>query len=361
MNLLKQSTAATIYVGPIQNTSGTPITNAVVGDFRIVKNGTAATLSGATVTHDVNGHYTIALTTTNTDTKGRLTIASGNTAHTMPTHSYSVVASETFNALITNDITSAVVRVSGDQFGNTLSIPSLATKSTVPALRSATAQAGGANSITLDSFSSDVTDLFANMVILLTSGTGEGQTRTISTYNGTTKVATVSAPWTVTPDGSTTFTIVPAGSSSGGSGDASQATLLAVKAKTDLIGAGAVLTSAPVDYSGVIKTPIVIGDDYLASNGRAFEWTIDAIPGFNVATTTTTFGGKNAAGLGWLVSGTVSDIGAGKWKVSHDMPAASTSTLSAGFYEFSVELKNGAEITRVRSGANRVAVVEKQT
>lgn len=102
MQLLKQSTATTVYVGPVLDASGAAVTSAVVGDFRLIKNGIAATLSGATVTHDANGFYTIALTTGNTDTTGRLTIAVGNTAMSMSTHRYSVLLASVFDALITN-------------------------------------------------------------------------------------------------------------------------------------------------------------------------------------------------------------------------------------------------------------------
>jgi phosphohistidine swiveling domain-containing protein len=78
------------------------ITNAVVGDFRLAKNGTVATLSGATVTHDANGYYLIALTTGNTDTTGRLVLTSGNAAHSMASHHWSVLPASVFDAIYTN-------------------------------------------------------------------------------------------------------------------------------------------------------------------------------------------------------------------------------------------------------------------
>ena len=59
MKLLKQSTASTVIVGPVLDANGAAVTTAVVGDFGIAKNGTTATLSGATVTHVANGYYTI--------------------------------------------------------------------------------------------------------------------------------------------------------------------------------------------------------------------------------------------------------------------------------------------------------------
>ena len=102
MKLLKQSTASTVIVGPVLDANGAAVTTAVVGDFRIAKNGTTATLSGATVTHDANGYYTVALTTGNTDTVGRLAIYSGNTSHSMATHHWTVLLASVFDAILTN-------------------------------------------------------------------------------------------------------------------------------------------------------------------------------------------------------------------------------------------------------------------
>lgn len=100
MSLLKQSTVATVYVGPILDSAGAAVTTAVVGDFRIIKNGTAATLSGATVTHDSNGYYTVALTTGNTDTLGQLSLAIGNSTMSMAVHTFSVLLSAVHDFLI---------------------------------------------------------------------------------------------------------------------------------------------------------------------------------------------------------------------------------------------------------------------
>ena len=102
MKLLKQSTAATVVVGPVLDANGAAVTNAVVGDFKLAKNGTTATLSGATVTHDANGYYTVALTTGNTDTVGRLEIYSGNTSHSMATHHWTVLLASVFDAILAN-------------------------------------------------------------------------------------------------------------------------------------------------------------------------------------------------------------------------------------------------------------------
>jgi len=76
-------------------------------------------------------------------------------------------------------------------------------------IRSNTAQAGAATTITLDAAASAVTDFYKNDLIVLTGGTGAGQGRYCTAYNGTTKVATVST-WATNPDVTTTFAIIAA-------------------------------------------------------------------------------------------------------------------------------------------------------
>jgi hypothetical protein len=46
---------------------------------------------------------------------------------------------------------------------------------------------------------------YVGMTLQTTSGTGNGQTRTITAYNGATRTATISPAWTVTPDATTTY------------------------------------------------------------------------------------------------------------------------------------------------------------
>lgn len=78
-------------------------------------------------------------------------------------------------------------------------------KALAPALRSATAQAGGATSITLDSSADPRDDYYNGARIYIYSGTGIGQIRTISDYVGSTKVATVSSAWGSAPDSTSVF------------------------------------------------------------------------------------------------------------------------------------------------------------
>jgi len=142
-------------------------------------------------------------------------------------------------------------------------------------------------------------------------------------------------------------------------------TLLSITSKTDLIGTGTAITSAPVSADGDLDE-LIIGDDYLAANSRALEWTFSAIVGFTTSATGK-FGIKNAndgAEVYTNTSGVVTDIGGGNWKVSFDVPRTALASLTSGVYDYSVEItEGGTEITilRNRQIKYRVAVVDKQT
>jgi hypothetical protein len=77
------------------------------------------------------------------------------------------------------------------------------------ATRSNTAQAGAADTITLDASASGTDDFYNGQVIRLTGGTGSGQIRQIIDYVGSTKVAHVSRDWGTNPNGTSTFRIAP--------------------------------------------------------------------------------------------------------------------------------------------------------
>lgn len=75
-------------------------------------------------------------------------------------------------------------------------------------LTSGTAQAGASGTITLAAGASATSSLFVGLPIRITGGTGSGQARVITAYNGSTKVATVDWSWTTTPDNTSTYEIV---------------------------------------------------------------------------------------------------------------------------------------------------------
>lgn len=88
----------------------------------------------------------------------------------------------------------------------------------LPTLRSGTAQAGAAGTITLDASASAIDNYYVGCILQTTGGTGGGggsgsannQARVITAYNGSTKVASVSPNWETNPDNTTTFAVLAA-------------------------------------------------------------------------------------------------------------------------------------------------------
>lgn len=72
---------------------------------------------------------------------------------------------------------------------------------------SGSAQAGTSTTITLKSTASATDDIYNGMYVTITSGTGAGQIRIIEDYVGSTKVATVTPAWTVTPNGTSNYSV----------------------------------------------------------------------------------------------------------------------------------------------------------
>ena len=78
-------------------------------------------------------------------------------------------------------------------------------------LRRGTAQAGAASTITLDSGASATDDLYNGLTVAIVIGTGTGQARLVTDYVGSSKIATVVPNWTVNPDATSQFLLMPAG------------------------------------------------------------------------------------------------------------------------------------------------------
>lgn len=70
-----------------------------------------------------------------------------------------------------------------------------------------TAQAGATGSITLAAGANATNSFYNGTFVTIVSGTGSGQVRQISGYNGTTKVATVRTNWTTAPDNTSVYRI----------------------------------------------------------------------------------------------------------------------------------------------------------
>lgn len=75
------------------------------------------------------------------------------------------------------------------------------------------AQTGAAFTITLSATSSASDNLYVGSTVMILSGTGAGQERVITSYVGSTKVATLDGAWVSQPDFSSLYVIVPSGRS----------------------------------------------------------------------------------------------------------------------------------------------------
>jgi len=148
--------------------------------------------------------------------------------------------------------------------------------------------------------------------------------------------------------------------------DPSSGILDEIRDKTALINSGGIIyVNTPVTASGKINGPLIIGDDYLAANGRAFTWTVPLPSGYSIATSSCKFGMSietELGDVGFIVTGSLSDAGGGNVTLSFDVARTVNSILVPAWYKYSVEIisADGTEITKVKSGKN-VEWQQKQT
>lgn len=115
-------------------------------------------------------------------------------------------------------------------------------------VRTATAQAGSASSITLDASASATDSLYKDEVVIITSGTGVGQSRIISSYVGATKVASVTPNWITAPDATSVFMVLTAN----GLGDLRLISGSALSTSSAQLGVNVVQVGATVQTAGDI-------------------------------------------------------------------------------------------------------------
>jgi hypothetical protein len=131
-------------------------------------------------------------------------------------------------------------------------------------------------------------------------------------------------------------------------GDQAGRLLADIVDSTSLITVGNVTVTAPVSEAGVI-TELILGDDYLAANGRALTWSVTEISGMSLANASCKFWmRKDDMTDSW--TGTVSDGTDPNWTLSVDIANTDWGTLEAGLYEYGVEIidsSNSREVTVV--------------
>ena len=159
-------------------------------------------------------------------TVGSVTITAGGSSYSsVPTVAFSggggsgatgtavvasnAVASVTITAIGSGYTSVPTVAFSGGGGTGAAGTAVLATGGTGYRTNVGTAQAGAATAITLASGASAVDDYYNSMTVYISSGTGNGQFKTITDYVGSTKVATVST-WTTNPDNTSVYEVMPA-------------------------------------------------------------------------------------------------------------------------------------------------------
>jgi hypothetical protein len=413
MQLLKQSTAATVLVGPVLDSAGLAITTAVIGDFQITKNGSSAALaSPATATHSHNGNYLIALSTGNTDTAGRLDITVNNAAQAMAIHRCTVLLPSVFDAIVTNatnttgglaaatgtisafagavstfaggavaSVTGAVGSISGVTFPANFGSMAINAGNGHVAVVVHAVQAGAytsaafsANWFTADGLASDAATEIA-AAVAATQALSRLDSMIESDGAGQFRLDTIAVSMVAGGAGGTDWTanertairaILGVPTSGTTPTDPSSGILDEIRDKTALITAGGTVNvSTPVTATGQLASPLIIGDDYLAANGRRFRWTVALPSGYVIATSTARFGMRYEDGQGvnqFIATGTVTDATGGNVHLDFDVAKTVTGTLRPGWYGWSVEIvsDSGVKITRVKSGKS-VEWQEKQT
>ncbi len=204
MALLKQSTAYVrtfLMVQSADHISG--LTGATV-TVKIGKaGGTGAAAGGAVAEIDstnLPGWYKVSLNTTDTNTVGDLTYHCTATSADPTDFTDQVVVvdvgtsieSQVWDALRSNHQTTGTM-------GQTLQL-----------VDDGTAQAGASGTITLRAGASATDNFYKGDLVFLYAGTGANQPpNTIASYVGSTKVATMQNTWTVTPDNTSKYLLIP--------------------------------------------------------------------------------------------------------------------------------------------------------
>lgn len=186
-----------------------------------------------------------------------------------------------------------------------------------------TAQAGASTTITLVSTASAVDNFYVGSSIFLVDGTGAGQNRLITSYNGTTKVATIEKDWETNPDNTSVYL------------------LIGMPGIANLLG----------KYTDTITVPYVFGDNSILAHlntlfyhvhGQSFVYP-------NHANDVTLTAGNGA----WNTGGTITEvIPEGALSAAFDLHWINVSAIS-GNAEIQIDIYSGALGEEVQIGATK--------
>ncbi len=136
-------------------------------------------------------------------------------------------------------------------------------------LHSATAQAGAAGTITLAATASATNNLYNGAVVQVIGGTGVGQIRLVTAYDGGTKVATVAPNWTTNPANDSVYVIHPVGSVRLDAITAGIITAAAIA--TDAVDADALAADAVAEIADGVLDEVIAGHQTAATAGAMLQ------------------------------------------------------------------------------------------
>lgn len=276
--------------------------NELVGATVVITGGSAGVGQSRVITANVGSTDTITVDTWTTTPSGTITYkiyASAPTSTATPPAVNVTQISGSNVSTSTAQLGVNVVQAAGTAWGSgAITRSAFSADSGHQNIRANTAQAGAAGSLTLDASASSTTDYYKNDLLYLTGGTGVGQARYITGYNGSTKVATVNSNWATTPDNTTTFAILPADAIVGASAPTAAQVATAVWQDT---------TAGDFTVSGSIGKGLFTSGAAPGAAGGLF------IAGSNAATTANITGNitGNLSGSVGSVTGAVGSIGSG--------------------------------------------------
>jgi hypothetical protein len=242
----KQSTAATLIVGPCLDSTGAEYAGLIITDLSLSKNGGTLTAlaTAATLTHIANGQYTLVMTTGNLDTLGRAQITCNKSTYQMPTVGLLVVPAMVFDSMVlgTDVLQSDVTQFGGTAGTFAAGIPTAALDSTATAalvdliwdepltgathnvatssgkrLRQTTAfqqidstviDASATTTTFITGLTSSVDNFYNDSMLVFTDGALAGQVRAIYDYIGATKTIVLEEALTSAPVNGVAFAIV---------------------------------------------------------------------------------------------------------------------------------------------------------
>lgn len=189
VGFLRQSTAVDLPVGPfLDSADGNTVESALTitqPDVRLKKNGAAWAQKNAaqTLSHEENGHYEVALDTTDTNTLGLLRLVIHESGGLQIVQDYMVVVASVWDLFCLRGLSMLGLVAYGTALG------------------------GAAGNIQLAAATSFADDLLNGSTALITGGTGVGQSRVGSDFVGATDTLSVDPDFGTAPDSTSEYSI----------------------------------------------------------------------------------------------------------------------------------------------------------